>query len=113
MIKPNVKCIRVCKGGGLDLKTLDFHIGDPSFISFFFFFIFIDRTARDTTGNRMRERGSDTQQMAPRQGYKPRAAAARTKASGRGTPALPTELNGTSFISNVKPFIHMEGLLLL
>ena len=40
---------------------------------------FIDRTAQDMIGNRMRERGRDTRQRASRQGLEPGAAAARTK----------------------------------
>ena len=39
----------------------------------------MNRAAEDVTGNRLRERGSDTQQRDPGQDWNPGAAAARTK----------------------------------
>lgn len=50
--------------------------------------------AQDTTGNMMRERGSDTQQTVPRPGLEPQGRCNEDKASVDGTRALPTELNG-------------------
>ena len=53
------------------------------------FYGFIDRSAEDMTGNRGRERGSDTQQRDLRQESNP----GPLQSLGRGTRALPTELN--------------------
>ena len=72
----------------MDLKTLNFNIDDPSFIFFFllFFWPLLIEEAQDMTGNRIREGGSDTQQIVPWPGFEPGATAARTKPLHMGHP---------------------------
>ena len=62
---------------------------------------FIDSSAEEVTGNRMREMGSETQQRAP--GWESTPGPLQWgQASVHGTPALPTELNGAPHVNDFK-----------
>ena len=61
-------------------------------------FGFIDRTAEDLDG--MRETGGVKRSKGPRDGSQTQVHCSENKASVHGTPALPTELNGTPTVIN-------------
>ena len=57
------------------------------------FLAFTDSLAEDVTGNMMREKGSDHSKGT-------QACCSEDKASAHGTPALPTQLNGTQLLTS-------------